>query len=68
MLPRGIFRQNSWKIALKKFVFSKVALSHSWKFLPKKETGEKQFSQISLLGKHLRERDWKLQTVSLQLY
>ena len=26
---------------LKKFVFSKVALSHSQKFLPKKETGEK---------------------------
>ena len=40
-LPRDIFSQNPWKISLKKFVFSKVALSCSWKFLAKKETGKK---------------------------
>ena len=65
-LPREIFSQSPWKISLKKFIFRKVALSRSRKFLLKKETGKKQFLQISLLGKHLRERDWKLQTVSLQ--
>ena len=67
-LPTDIFSQNPRKISLKKLVFSKVAQSRSWKFLPKKETGEKQFLQISLLGKNLRERNWKLHTVSLQLY
>ena len=40
-LPGEIFSQNPWKISLKKFVFSKVAQSHSRKFLPKKETVEK---------------------------
>ena len=60
-LPREVFSQGSWKTSLGKFVFSKVALSRPRRFLPK-------ISQISLLGKHLRERDWKLQTVSLQLY
>ena len=40
-LPGEIFSQNSWKISLKKFIFSKVAQSCSQKFLPKNETGEK---------------------------
>ena len=40
-LPGEIFSQNSWTISLKKFIFSKVAQSRFWKFLPKKETGEK---------------------------
>ena len=40
-LPLEIFHQNPRKISFKKFVFSKVAQSRSWKFLPKKETGEK---------------------------
>ena len=64
-LPREIFSQNPWKISLKKFAFSKVAQSRSRRFLPKKETGEKH---NYLLGKNFTERDWKLQTVSLQLY
>ena len=40
-LPGEIFSQNSWKISLKKFIFSKVAQSCSQKFLPKNKTGEK---------------------------
>ena len=40
-LPREIFCQNPWKMSLKKFVFSKVARSHSRKILPKKEADEK---------------------------
>ena len=40
-LPGEIFSQNLWKISLKKFVFSKVAQSRSWEFLPKKKTSEK---------------------------
>ena len=68
MLPAEIFSQNPWTISLKKFVFSKVAQSCFWKFLHKKETGEKQFLQISFLGENLRECEWKLQTISLQFY
>ena len=37
-------------------------------FYLRKKLAKTQFSQMSLLGKNLRERDWKLQTVSLQLY
>ena len=40
-LPGEIFSQNPWKISLKMFVFSKVAPSRSWNFLPKKKTGGK---------------------------
>ena len=40
-LPGEIFSQNPRKMSLKKFVFSKVAQSRSGKFLPKKETTEK---------------------------
>ena len=51
---------------MKKIVFCKLAQSRSRKFLPKKEACEKQFSQMTLSGKNLREPVWKLQTVSLQ--
>ena len=37
-------------------------------FTEERNRRKTQFSQISLLGKHPRERDWKLQTVSLQLW
>ena len=40
-LPGEIFHQNSWKISLKKFLFSKVAQSRSRKLLPNKETDKK---------------------------
>ena len=46
-LPREIFSQNPWKISLKKFVFRKVALSRSRKFLLKKETcGKHNFQKF----------------------
>ena len=61
-LPKGIFSQNPWKISLKKFVFSKVALSRSWKFLPKKETSKKTiftkfFIRETLQGTRLKVAD-----------
>ena len=54
-LPGEIFSQNPWKISLKKFVFSKVAQSRSRKFYLRKKLAKNMFSQISLLGKNLRE-------------
>ena len=55
-LVRGIFSQNPWERSLKKFVFSKVALSHSRKFLPEKEAS-KFFIRETPQGKRLKITD-----------
>ena len=79
---RCSYKQLFWKLLKGKFsvkIYGKYLWSSSFlvKFLHylvpgsfylRKKPAKKQFSQNSLLGKHFRERDWKLQTVSLQLY
>ena len=56
-VAKGNFQSKPSKISLKKFVFSKVANLVPGKFYLRKKLAKTRFSQISLLGKNLRERN-----------